>query len=268
MLTTVIANCGIFAPKRLIEIMPENQPLAGRCVLVTGGARRVGAAIVRAMHDAGANVAIHFHQSGDDARALASELEAARARSTIAIAADIRELGSLAGLVDAVVQRFERLDVLVNNASSFYPTPVGTISLSQWDDLIDTNLRAPVFLSQAAAVELRKAQGCIINLADIHGQRPLKQHTVYSTAKAGLIMLTRSLAKEMGPEIRVNAIAPGPVLWPDDDLSAELKNEIVAKTALKRTGSPQDIARTALFLTAYAPYVTGQVIAVDGGRSI
>jgi pteridine reductase len=268
MLTTVIANCGIFAPKRLIEIMPENQPLAGRCVLVTGGARRVGAAIVRAMHDAGANVAIHFHQSGDDARALASELEAARARSTIAIAADIRELGSLAGLVDAVVQRFERLDVLVNNASSFYPTPVGTISLSQWDDLIDTNLRAPVFLSQAAAAELRKAQGCIINLADIHGQRPLKQHTVYSTAKAGLIMLTRSLAKEMGPEIRVNAIAPGPVLWPDDDLSAELKNEIVAKTALKRTGSPQDIARTALFLTAYAPYVTGQVIAVDGGRSI
>jgi len=220
------------------------------------------------MHDAGANVAIHFHQSGDDARALASELEAARARSTIAIAADIRELGSLAGLVDAVVQRFERLDVLVNNASSFYPTPVGTISLSQWDDLIDTNLRAPVFLSQAAAAELRKAQGCIINLADIHGQRPLKQHTVYSTAKAGLIMLTRSLAKEMGPEIRVNAIAPGPVLWPDDDLSAELKNEIVAKTALKRTGSPQDIARTALFLTAYAPYVTGQVIAVDGGRSI
>ena len=220
------------------------------------------------MHDAGANVAIHFHQSGDDARALASELEAARARSTIAIAADIRELGSLTGLVDAVVQRFERLDVLVNNASSFYPTPVGTISLSQWDDLIDTNLRAPVFLSQAAAAELRKAQGCIINLADIHGQRPLKQHTVYSTAKAGLIMLTRSLAKEMGPEIRVNAIAPGPVLWPDDDLSAELKNEIVAKTALKRTGSPQDIARTALFLTAYAPYVTGQVIAVDGGRSI
>ena len=166
----------------------------------------------------------------------------------------------------AALARFGRLDVLVNNASTFYPTPVGSITLQQFDDLIGTNLRAPLFLSQAAAPALRESRGLIINMVDIHGRRPLKAHPVYSSAKAGLVMLTKSLARELGPEIRVNGIAPGPVLWPERDLDAALKEEIVAKTALKRSGSPEDIARTAYFFAAEAPYVTGQVIAVDGGR--
>ena len=158
--------------------------------------------------------------------------------------------------------------MLINNASSFYATAVGSITVDQFDDLIATNLRAPLFLSQAAAPALRATQGLILNIADIHGQRPLKQHAVYSSAKAGLLMLTRALARELGPEVRVNAIAPGPVLWPEQGMDATLQAEIIGKTALKRAGSPEDIARAAYFFVADAPYVTGQVLAVDGGRSI
>ena len=248
--------------------MTETLPLKSRCVLITGGARRLGAATARAMHSAGANVVVHCRRSRAEADVLACEFESLRTGSAMVVEADLQETSALPVLIESTVKRFGRLDVLVNNASSFFPTPLGSITLAEWEDLIGTNLRAPLFLSQAAAPELRRVNGSIINMADIHGQRPLKLHAVYSTAKAGLIMLTRSLARELGPEIRVNAIAPGPVLWPETELPGSLKDEIVERTALKRTGSPQDIARTALFLAADAPYVTGQVIAVDGGRSI
>jgi pteridine reductase len=242
--------------------------LAGRSVLITGGARRLGAAITRRLHAGGAAVAIHYRSSAAEAHRLAEELNGLRPDSAAAFGCDLLELHALPGLVAAVSARFGRLDVLVNNASSFMPTPVGTITASQFDDLVGTNLRAPLFLSQAAAPALRETRGLILNLADIHGLRPLKSHPVYSAAKAGLIMLTRSLARELGPEVRVNAIAPGPVLWPEGGLEQSLQNEIISKTALKRSGSPEDIARAAYFFAAEAPYVTGQVLPVDGGRSI
>jgi pteridine reductase len=248
--------------------MENALPLAGHCVLVTGGAKRLGAAIGRRLHAAGANVVVHYHQSQPSADELVAELERARAGSALAVRADLHDAERLPLLVDATLARFGRLDVLVNNASTFYPTPVGSITLAQFDDLVGTNLRAPLFLSQAAAPALRAARGLIINMVDIHGRRPLKAHPVYSAAKAGLVMLTQSLARELGPEVRVNAIAPGPVLWPERDIDPQLKDEIIAKTALKRSGSPEDIARTAYFFAAEAPYVTGQVIAVDGGRSL
>jgi pteridine reductase len=243
-------------------------PLSGRCVLITGGAKRLGAAIGRKLHAAGASLVVHYNQSRAAADALVAELEALRPRSALAVSADLHEVDRLPGLVAAAVERFGRLDVLVNNASTFYPTPVGTITPAQFDDLVGTNLRAPLFLSQAAAPALADARGLIINMVDIHGQRPLRGHPVYSAAKAGLVMLTRSLARELGPEVRVNGIAPGPVMWPERDLEDALKTEIIAKTALKRSGSPEDIARTACFFVLDAPYVTGQVIAVDGGRSL
>jgi pteridine reductase len=243
-------------------------PLAGRCALVTGGARRLGAAIVRKLHAGGAPVAVHHRASGGEADSLVRELDAIRTGSAAAFACDVLEVEALPALVADVVARFGRLDILVNNASSFMPTPVGTITAEQFDDLIGTNLRAPLFLSQAAALELRRTQGLILNLADIHGLRPLKTHPVYSAAKAGLIMLTKSLARELGPDVRVNAIAPGPVLWPEGGLDPALRDEIIAKTALKRTGSPEDVARAAYFFAAEAPYVTGQILAVDGGRSV
>ena len=247
--------------------MAGEQALHGRVVLITGGAKRLGAATVRALHAAGASIVVHYHQSREAAERLVAELNAQRAGSAHAVGANLLDTEALPGLVAAALERYGRLDVLVNNASSFYPTPVGEITAAQFDDLIGTNLRAPLFLAQAAAPALRATQGLVINMADIHGQRPLKDYPVYSAAKAALVMLTRSLARELGPEVRVNAIAPGPVLWPEQPLDDALKAEIVGKTALKRSGSPDDIARTALFLATAAPFITGQVIAVDGGRS-
>ncbi len=237
-------------------------------MLITGGARRVGAAIVRSLHGAGARVLIHHRDSAVDARTLAAELNAARAGSAAIESGDLLDAAVPDRLVAATLHQFGRLDILVNNASTFYPTVVGGITPADWDDLMGTNLKAPLFLSQAAAPSLRAAQGLIINIVDIHALRPLKRHPVYSVAKAGLAMLTRSLARELGPEIRVNGIAPGPVLWPERAVEETLKREIIAKTALKRHGTPEDIARTALFLAADAPYITGQIITVDGGRSI
>ena len=248
--------------------MDSALPLADRCVLITGGAKRLGAAIGRRLHAAGASLVVHYHQSRTSADALVAELEALRPGSALAVRADLHEVARLPELVAAAVARFGRLDVLVNNASTFYPTPVGTITVAQFDDLVGTNLRAPLFLSQAAAPALAAARGLIINMVDIHGRRPLRAHPVYSAAKAGLVMLTKSLARELGPAVRVNGIAPGPVMWPERDLDDALKAEIISKTALKRSGSPDDIARAALFFAVDAPYVTGQVIAVDGGRSL
>jgi pteridine reductase len=248
--------------------METSLPLAGRCVLVTGGAKRLGAAIGQRLHGAGANLLVHYHRSRPAAKQLVAELQSARAGSAHAIAADLLDTDTLPALVDAALNRYGRLDVLVNNASTFYPTPPGAITAAQFDDLVGTNLRAPLFLSQAAAPALRATAGLIINMVDIHGLRPLRDHCVYSAAKAGLVMLTKSLARELGPEVRVNAIAPGPVLWPEQGLDASIRDEIVAKTALKRAGSPDDVARAAYFLAVDAPYVTGQVITVDGGRSL
>jgi pteridine reductase len=248
--------------------MQKPDPLAGRCVLVTGGAKRLGAAMARRLHAAGADIVVHYHRSRPAADQLVAELQATRAGSALAVCGDLQDVQRLPTLVDAAVARYGRLDVLINNASTFYPTPVGTITAAQFDDLVGTNLRAPLFLAQAAAPALRATQGLIINMVDIHARRPLKAHPAYSAAKAGLVMLTKSLARELGPEIRVNGIAPGPVLWPERDLDDALKAEIIGKTALKRSGSPDDIARTALFLATEAPYVTGQIIAVDGGRSL
>jgi pteridine reductase len=242
-------------------------PLHDKVALVTGAARRVGAAIARKLHAAGAQVVIHYHRSAADAQALATELNAARPASATPLGADLLDPKVLNALVEATLARHGHLDILVNNASTFYATPVGTITPAQWDDLMGTNLRAPLFLSQAAAPHLKARAGLILNIADIHGMRPLRHHVVYSPAKAGLIMLTQSLARELAPEVRVNAIAPGPVEFPESGLSDETKQSIIDKTLLKRRGSPEDVARAALFFASEAPYVTGQVLAVDGGRS-
>ena len=243
------------------------QSLAGKVVLITGGARRVGAAICRRLHAAGASLCVHYRSSAQEAQDLCAGLNAARASSAAALGCDLLDVRALEALVEATLARYGRLDVLVNNASTFYPTPVGEITPAHWDDLMGTNLRAPLFLSQAAAPALKEHEGLILNIVDIHGQRPLRYHPVYSSAKAGLIMLTQSLARELAPRVRVNAIAPGPVLFPEQGLSEETKQSILDRTLLKRAGSPEDIARAALFFAAEAPYVTGQVLAVDGGRS-
>ncbi len=243
-------------------------PLQDKVVLITGAARRIGAELARTFHAAGACVAIHYRSSADEAQALARQLNALRADSAHCFAADLADPANAPALLAEVLGKFRRLDVLINNASTFYPTPVGTITPAQFDDLIATNLRAPLFLSQAAAAELRQRQGLIINLLDIHAQRPLKGHPVYCAAKAGLLMLTLSLARELGPEVRVNGVAPGPVLWPEGGLDEDLQARIIARTALKRSGGAEDVARAALFFATDAPYVTGQVLAVDGGRSL
>ena len=242
--------------------------LDDQVILITGGARRVGAEIARTLHAAGARILVHYRSSAAAAKELGEELNAARAGSAALFAADLQLDAGPEQLIAAAVGHFGRLDVLINNASTFYPTPVGKITRTAWEDLVGSNLRAPLFLAQAAALHLARQRGLIINVVDIHGLRPLKGYPVYSIAKAGLAMLTRSLARELGPAIRVNGIAPGPVLWAEHDMDETLKREIIAKTALKRPGSPRDIARTALFLVRDAPYITGQIIAVDGGRSI
>jgi pteridine reductase len=241
----------------------------GKVVLITGGARRVGAAIARRLHAAGASLMLHYRASAGEARLLQAELNHARADSVALIQADLLDLNKLPSLTEQTVQTFGRLDGLVNNASSFFATPVGAITSEAWDDLIGTNLRAPLFLAQAAAPALRKTQGAIVNIADIHAERPLKNFVVYSIAKAGLVGMTRSLARELAPEIRVNAVAPGPVLWPDDASFDELSRQrIISHTPLKREGEPDDIAKAVHFLLADAAYVTGETINVDGGRHI
>lgn len=243
--------------------------LRERVVLVTGAARRVGAEIARRLHAEGARLALHYRRSTGAAQALAAEFNAARPGSAMTFQAELLDTGQLPPLVAAVVRHFGRLDGLVNNASSFYPTPVGRIGERDWDDLVGTNLKAPLFLAQAAAPHLAAAGGAIVNITDIHAERPLKNYPLYCAAKAGLAGLTRSLALELGPRVRVNAIAPGPILWPEDgSFDAEAQAKVVSRTLLKRCGDPADIARTVLFLLAEAPFVTGQIIAVDGGRSV
>jgi pteridine reductase len=242
----------------------------GKVVLITGGARRVGAAICRNLHAHGAGIMVHYRSSAKEARALQAELNLKRTDSVALIQADLLNLPMLPNLVGDTVKRFGRLDVVINNASSFFPTAVGEINDKAWDDLIGTNLKAPLFLSQAAVGQLKKNHGCIVNIVDIHAERPMKNYVVYSTAKAGLVNLTRSLARELAPEVRVNGVAPGAIIWPEDEAwSDELSRQrIINSTLLKRVGDPEDIAKAVYFLIADAPYITGQIIAVDGGRSI
>jgi pteridine reductase len=241
----------------------------GKVVLITGGAKRVGAATCRRLHAAGANLMLHYRVSAGEARLLQAELNHQRKDSVALIQADLLDIAKLPAMVEQTVQSFGRLDALVNNASSFFQTPVGEITAAAWEDLIGTNLRAPLFLSQAAAPALKKAQGAIVNITDIHAERPLKNYVVYSVAKAGLVGLTRSLARELAPEVRVNAVAPGPILWPDDETFDELSRQrIISHTPLKREGTPEDIAKAVLFLLAEATYVTGETINVDGGRHV
>ncbi len=247
---------------------PAGNTLDGKTALITGAARRVGAQIARVLHGAGANVVLHYRSSAEDAARLAAELNAARPGSASLAECDLLDVGEVKKLPASAQKAFGGLDILVNNASTFYPTPVGDITEIDWDDLIGTNLRAPLFLAQAAAPLLHERGGLIINIADIHGLRPLRRYPVYSIAKAGLVMLTRALARELGPHVRVNAVAPGPVMWPEDGLDEALQAKITQRTALKRPGSPEDVARVCLFFATGAPYVTGQILAVDGGRSI
>jgi pteridine reductase len=246
----------------------SSQALAGQWVLITGAAKRIGACIARTLHANGANIAIHYRGSASDAEQLAAELNNSRADSAITVQADLLDTQRLAGLVDEVVAHAGRLDVLLNNASTFYPTPLDEVTEQDWDDLLGTNLKAPLFLSKAAAPHLRKSQGMIINIVDIHAQRPLKNHPIYGPAKAALGMLTRSLARDLAPEVRVNGVSPGAILWPEDGMDAKTEQVILKQVPLKRTGEPADIARTILFMVKDAPNITGQIIAVDGGRSI
>ncbi|MDH3430090.1 MAG: pteridine reductase [Gammaproteobacteria bacterium] len=248
--------------------MSSQNKLSGKVVLITGAARRIGAAIATRLHRSGANVAVHYRGSAAEAAALVQDLNAQRANSAAAFKADLIDTASLPGLIADVVDWHHRLDILINNASSFYPTPPGEITEAHWDDLMGSNLKAPLFLAQAAMPHLQQARGTIVNIVDVHAQRPLRNHTVYGPAKAGLAMLTRSLAKDLAPEIRVNGVSPGAILWPEDGPDEAGKEFILRQIPLGRSGNPDDIATCVLYLVRDATYVTGQIIAVDGGRSI
>lgn len=242
--------------------------LEGQWALITGAGKRIGACIASTLHGHGMNIAIHYRGSAAAADALAAEFNSTRANSAITVQADLLDTKRLKTLVDEVVAQTGRLDLLLNNASSFYPTPLDEVTEEHWNDLLGTNLKAPLFLAQAAAKYLRESNGNIINIVDIHAQRPLNNHPVYGPAKAGLAMLTRSLAKDLAPEVRVNGVSPGAILWPEDGMPEKIEKVIIKQVPLKKTGEPADIAKTILFLVKDAPYITGQIIAVDGGRSI
>ena len=248
--------------------MSKPRSLEGRAALVTGSARRVGAEIATQLHAAGADVGIHYRHSATEAEALVARLNGLRPDSAAAFQADLLDVAAIPRLVEAVTRWRGGIDVLVNNASTFYPTPLGEITEAQWDDLVGSNLKAPLFLSQALAATLRERRGSIVNIVDIHAQRPLRDHAVYSPAKAGLAMLTRALAKDLAPEVRVNGVSPGAILWPESEMSDETKASIISQVPLARAGDPSDIAGCVLYLVRDASYVTGQIVAVDGGRSI
>lgn len=238
--------------------------------LVTGSARRIGAQLCRSLHAESYRIIIHYLESETEAKALAEELNSKSPYSAATLKADLNQIKEIEALAKAAVSQWGRLDVLINNASSFYPTPIGQASPEQWDDLINSNLKAPFFLTQALAPALKQTRGCVLNIADIHADRPLKDHPIYCVAKAGNVMLTKSLARELAPEIRVNGIAPGAILWPEH--SGELndfdKQKILSKIPLERQGALSDIAETALFFITRAPYITGQIIGIDGGRTL
>lgn len=240
----------------------------GRLALITGGAARIGAEIARELHDAGIDIAIHYRRSEAPALALADALNAIRPGSAFTVQGDLLEPETPERLIKAVITERGRLDILINNASTFYPTPVGEIESGHWDDLMGTNTRAPLFISQAAAPWLQSAKGAIVNLVDIHALRPKKAHVVYSMAKAANAMMVKTLARELGPDVRVNGVSPGVILWPENELSEAGKAEMLSRTMLQRPGTTKDIARTVRFLALEADYITGQILPVDGGRTV
>jgi pteridine reductase len=236
--------------------------------LITGAARRVGAVIARTLHAAGYDVALHYRSSADEAHALAGELEQQRPDSTLLLQAELAELSSLPPMVEQLLTRFGRLDALINNASAFYPTPWNSASPAQWNELFASNAQAPFFLSQAAIPALRASRGGIVNLLDIYAERPLADHPLYCMAKAALLAMTRSLALDLGPDIRVNGVAPGAVMWPSEGKAYDDQQAMIQRTPLQRAGTPDDVANTVLWLLRDAPFVTGQIIRIDGGRTL
>ncbi len=241
--------------------------LGNKVALITGAAHRIGAATAQLLHAEGMNLVLHYRSSRDAAQKLQQQMLEKRPDSVVLVQTDLHKIDNLPALVKEATDAWGRLDVLINNASSFYPTPLNKASEKDWDDLMGTNLKAPFFLSKAAAAQLKKNHGCIVNMTDIHAERPLKAHPIYSMAKAGLVMMTHALASELGPEVRVNGVAPGAILWPKniDDLT---KQRIVSRTFLKRKGEPNDIARAILYLIRDAQYMSGQILTIDGGRSL
>ena len=236
--------------------------------LVTGSARRIGASIAAALHARGCDVLLHYHSSSGEAELLAARLNKSRPGSATLMQADLASREGPVNLAEQVRAQCDRLDILVNNASRFYPTPIGKVSIDDWNDLLGSNLSGPFFLSQALLPELRAARGCIVNIVDIHAERPMRKHTVYCIAKAGVAMMTRSLARELGPEVRVNGVSPGAIMWPEQEPPQAVKDHILGRTALKEMGIPEDIAGAVVYLGLDAPYITGQILAVDGGRSL
>jgi pteridine reductase len=236
--------------------------------LITGGARRVGAVIARTLHAAGYDLALHYRHSETAARELADELQLQRGHSCLLLQADLAELSNLPSLIDRTLSHFGRLDALINNASAFYPTPTGTATPAQWNELFASNAQVPFFLSQAAVPALESRRGGIVNLLDIYAERPLADHPLYCMAKAALAAMTRSLALDLGPHIRVNGVAPGAVLWPSDGNSYTDRQALLQRTPLQRAGTPQDVAGAVLWLLRDAPFVTGQIIRIDGGRTL
>jgi pteridine reductase len=246
----------------------EKSNLDGKVALITGGAKRIGACLARTLHARGMTVAIHYHSSLKAAHTLQNELNAQRENSCMLIQCELTEYSKLKSLVDECARQMGRLDVLINNASAFFPTPAGNADEPHWNTLLETNLKAPFFLMQAAAPHLKKHQGCIINLIDIYAERPLPDHAVYCASKAGLASLTRSFAQSLAPDIRVNGIAPGAILWPENQHDEVAQKRLVSRIPLRRSGDPQNIADAALYLISNASYTSGQILAIDGGRTV
>lgn len=242
--------------------------LRGKCALITGAAKRIGASIARLLHAAGADIVIHYRGSEQEAQRLCAALNSDRPNSAIACKAGLDDADATRKLVEQALSWRNRLDILVNNASSFYATPLGEISIENWQDLIGSNLKGPLFLSQAAAAALRNAHGTIVNIVDIHAQKPLRHHIVYGSAKAGLVMLTKSLSRELAPDVRVNGVAPGAIAWPENGMTESIKKSILSEIPLGRSGDEKDIANCVLFLVRDATYTSGQIVTIDGGRSL
>lgn len=242
--------------------------MSNKVILITGAAHRIGATTARTLHAAGYNIVLHYRSSSSSAEELEDELSTLRENSVALVQGDLHQTDRLIQLIEGAHSVWGRLDGLINNASTFYPTPVDEITEAHWDDLIGTNLKAPLFLTKAAAPYLKETQGAVISIVDIHAERPLREHPVYSIAKAGLAMMTKSMAAELGPEVRVNGVAPGAILWPENEMDEITKERILDRTFLKKQGAAQNIADAVLFLLRDAHYTTGHILTVDGGRSL
>ncbi|MBX2869676.1 MAG: pteridine reductase [Acidiferrobacterales bacterium] len=242
--------------------------LQDKVALITGGSRRVGATTARHLHSQGMRLVIHYRNSADDAEQLRAELCEERPDSVMLVRGDLGEIAKVKNLIQQCTSEMGRLDALVNNASAFYPTPVGEATEDQWQHIMDTNLKAPFFLAQAAAPFLRKNAGSIVNITDIYADRPIEDHPIYNASKAGLVSLTKSLARDLGPQIRVNAVAPGAIMWPEQGVDELAKQRMISRTPLKQMGEPMDIARAVCYLIRDAGFVTGQILNIDGGRTV